>query len=174
MGLIGAGAGPMGNREDWCGFRVAAWAEQEPRGAARAGGDAQDARLSRPVRAAALLRRHSRHSCRLAAPGRLAANSSSPTMKRRPLVMLSLWLHCQRVRPEVRACGARLPLAPSLSAGRTVAPRTHAKKRTRLVGREGDTLCKGYLRAAGWLESGPLRVSRSHGRGDPQSTAKAY
>ena len=57
----------------------------EPRGAARAAKDVRTARLSHLVRAAALLRRHSRLSCRLAAPGRLAATSSSPSMSTRSI-----------------------------------------------------------------------------------------
>ena len=54
----------------------------EPRGAAKAAGDAREARLSRPVRAAALQHRHSRLCRRLAAPNRLAATSISPQSER--------------------------------------------------------------------------------------------
>ena len=52
-------------------------------GTPRAAKDARGARLSHPVRAATLLRRHSRHSRRLASPGRLAATSSSSGSSRR-------------------------------------------------------------------------------------------
>ena len=57
----------------------------ESSGAAKAAGDAQEARLGRPVRAAALLRRHSRHSRRLTAPRRLAAAGSSPRVSARSI-----------------------------------------------------------------------------------------
>ena len=52
-------------------------AKSDQNSAAKAARDAQASRLSRPVRAAALMRRHSRHSRRLAAPGRRAATGSS-------------------------------------------------------------------------------------------------
>ena len=49
----------------------------EPRSAAKAAGDTREARLSRPMAAAALLHHHSRLERRLAAPGLLAAAGSA-------------------------------------------------------------------------------------------------
>ena len=49
----------------------------EPSGVTRAAGDARAVRLSRPVRAAALLRRNSRLCRRLAAPSSLVTTGTS-------------------------------------------------------------------------------------------------
>ena len=58
-------------------------AKSDQNSAAKAVRDAQASRPSRPMAAAALLHRHSRLCRRLAAPRRLAATSSSPSMSAR-------------------------------------------------------------------------------------------